>query len=89
MVSDSDIALVIEAQYAQLASPNRAVVNSESSFVAQRLRDAGHYQLATRYWNYVCRVGGLDFGDEVRSNEVKLKSIDNEYAMPAWGTYGT
>lgn len=85
----NEIELIIEAQEAQLAKPTRACVNSESAFVAQRLRDAGHHDLAKRYWNYVCRCGKDEFGDVVRANEEKLKEIDRGFVMPDWGTKGT
>jgi hypothetical protein len=83
-----EVELILEAQKAQLTKPTLACVNSESAFVAQRLRDAGHTDLASRYWSYVCGCG-KDFGDEVAENEKKLKEIDNGFVMPSWGTYGT
>lgn len=81
--------LVIAAQLAQLEKPTRACVNSESAFVSQRLRDQGFITLSKQYWSFVC--GGKDpgFNDEVKENEKKMKVIDREFTMPAWGTYGT
>lgn len=84
----NEVELILAAQKAQLANPTRACVNSESAFVAQRLRDAGHSDLAKRYWSYVCRCGA-GFGAEVEENEKKLKEIDNGFVMPEWGTKGT
>jgi hypothetical protein len=85
----TEVELIIEAQEAQLAKPTRACVNSESAFVAQRLRDAGHTDLAKRYWSMVCSSSKNVFGEVVRANEEKLKQIDNGFVMPAWGTKGT
>lgn len=84
----NEIELILEAQRAQIAKPTRACVNSESAFVAQRLRDAGHIDLAKRYWNSVCSRRA-DFGEEVAENEKILKKIDSGFVMPDWGTYGT
>lgn len=85
----NEIELIIEAQEAQLAKPTRACVNSESAFVAQRLRDAGHLDLAKRYWSMACSSSKSAFGEVVRANEEKLKQIDNGFVMPDWGTKGT
>jgi hypothetical protein len=85
----NEIDLIIEAQEAQLAKPTRACVNSESAFVAQRLRDAGHVDLAKRYWSFVCSSNKDLFGEVVRANEEKLKEIDRGFVMPEWGTKGT
>lgn len=81
--------IVIAAQLVQLENPTRACVNSESAFVAQRLRDQGFNELSKQYWSFVC--GGKDpgFSDEVKENQKKLKMIDKQFEMPAWGTYGT
>jgi hypothetical protein len=86
----NEISLIIEAQEAQLAKPTRACVNSESAFVAQRLRDAGHVDLAKTYWsNVVCSSKKDFFGPIVAENELKLKEIDKGFTMPEWGYKGT
>ena len=82
-------ALVAEAQREQLKKPTRAVVNSESAFVAQRLRDAGHHELAARYWSWVCMSPQVEFNETVQELQEKLEEIDRSVSMPAWGTYGT
>lgn len=81
--------IVIAAQTAQLENPTKACVNSESAFVAQRLRDQGFNELAKQYWSFVC--GGKDpgFSDVVKENEKKLKVIDKQFEMPEWGYKGT
>lgn len=86
--------VVAEAQRAQLENPTRAVVNSESAFVAQRLRNDGYTGVAARYWSWACSVScghenRTEFGDEVYELELALRQIDKGISMPAWGTYGT
>ena len=86
----NEIELIIEAQEAQLANPARACVNSESAFVKQRLAQAGHTDLAKRYWNIVVCSSAKDFfGPIVKANEEKLTLIDRGFTMPEWGTKGT
>ena len=82
--------IIAEAQRKQLEKPTRAVVNSESAFVAQRLRDEGHVDVSKKYWSWVCGGKSPDvFGEEVYELEMKLKEIDAGVSMPSWGTYGT
>lgn len=75
---------------AQIAKPTRAVVNSESAFVKDRLNKLGEYELAKSYWNWVCmnRTKPV-FGDEVMALQDQLNVIDKQSTMPSWGTYGT
>lgn len=78
----------------QIANPARAVVNSESSFVWQRLVDQGHKKAASRYWSWACSFTGRDedrseFGDKVFELQKRLEEIDRGVGMPEWGTYGT
>lgn len=82
-----ELALIRLVQETQLANPTRAVVNSESAFVYNRLLTL-NVNLATRYWNHVCRRS--KFNDvAVDNNERALKCIDNGTEMPSWGTHGT
>lgn len=82
--------VVAAAQRAQLEKPTRAVVNSESAFVAQRLRNDGYTGVAARYWSWSCgHENREEFGDEVYELQMKLKEIDAGVSMPSWGTYGT
>lgn len=82
--------LVAAAQKAQLDKPTRAVVNSESAFVMDRLNNAGQSALARRYWSWSCGAKNrTEFGDEVYELEMKLREIDKTVSMPSWGTYGT
>jgi hypothetical protein len=86
------ITFILEAQEAQLANPTRACVNSESAFVADRLRSMGHKELAKTYWSWVCSFRSTDslkFGWKVYDNELKLKQIDAGFTMPEWGYKGT
>lgn len=82
---------VAEAIKEQLAKPARAVVNSESAFVADRLRKNGYTGVAARYWSWVCgRCYKQDeFGQEVYELQRQLEEIDKGVTMPEWGTYGT
>lgn len=86
--------ILAEAMKLQLAKPNRAVVNSESGFVKDRLVRQGHVELAREYWNWAVshpewRKANPVFGLEVLKLQEKLDEIDNSCTMPAWGTYGT
>lgn len=81
--------IVIAEQLKQLEKPTRACVNSESAFVAERIRNAGHIELSKQYWNFVCGGKNPGFNDEVQKNAKKLKDIDRGFTMPEWGTYGT
>lgn len=68
---------ILSAMTAQLAKPTRAVVNSESAFVAQRLRDAGHMDEAKAYWNWVCMgKSAKTFGQDVADLQVQLDALD-------------
>jgi hypothetical protein len=79
MSSMSEMHMVItDAIRAQLAKPARAVVNSESAFVAQRLRDAGEHDAARLYWNYVCSSKKTQpFGQEVADLQAQLDALDS------------
>lgn len=84
--------LVAEAQREQLKNPARAVVNSEAAFVAGRIHDAGHPDIAARYWSWVCGYHykrDLDFNETVRQLQDKLEQIDKGVSAPEWATYGT
>ena len=82
--------VVIDAIKAQLEKPTRAVVNSESAFVAQRLRNDGYTGVAARYWSWSCgHENREEFGDEIYELQMQLNEIDRGVSMPAWGTYGT
>ena len=83
--------VIIDAQEAQLKNPARAVVNSESTFVKDRIVKAGFPDLAKEYWNWVC-MSNRDkpvFGERVLELQKQLKAIDDQSTMPSWGTYGT
>lgn len=82
--------ILIEAMKAQLEKPNRAIVSSESSFVAQRLRESGYPKIAERYWYWVCKHkrNVEEFGEEIYNLQVELDKI-SRFDMPSWGTYGT
>lgn len=82
---------LITAMKAQLAKPNRAVVNSETAFVKDRLYDMGEKDLAKEYWNWNCGrwEDNPKFGPEVQELQTQLRNIDKGITMPEWGTYGT
>lgn len=82
--------VVKEAIWAQIQHPTRAVVNGESSFVAQRLRSNGYTGVAARYWSWACGHTDPDeFGDEIYELQRRLDAIDRGIDMPVWGTSGT
>ena len=87
MFTEDELTLIRQAQTEQIANPTRACVNTESSFVYNRLISV-NVNLATRYWNHICRRAS--FNDEAAdNNQIKLKRIDAGFSMPAWGTSGT
>ena len=74
----------------QLNNPARAVVNSESAFVRERLLKMGEKELARDYWWWCCTGCSVPiFGEEVMALQTRLNEIDKQSTMPAWGTYGT
>lgn len=88
--------IVFEAQASQLANPAQACVNSESAFVSDKIRDAGHPELAKSYWSWVCSSPERDpvkaveaFGVEVYEQYIQLRAIDKGFTMPEWGYKGT
>lgn len=88
---ETKINILIEQMKAQVAMPTRAVVNSESAFVADRLNKLGEYELAKKYWSWVCSYWEKNpiFGEEVTALQHQLNAIDKQSTMPSWGTYGT
>lgn len=89
---EKQIDILIKAMTAQLANPARAVVNSESAFVKDRLNKLGEYEIANKYWNWLCCTRWQTnpiFGEEVQALQLKLEAIDKQSTMPSWGTYGT
>lgn len=86
-----NIQVLIEVMKEQIAKPTRAVVNSESAFVKDKLNQRGETDLAKQYWNWICCAGRDTpmFGDEVMELQKQLNAIDKKSTMPAWGTYGT
>ena len=68
--------VILSAMTAQLAKPTRAVVNSESAFVAQRLRDAGHMDEAKAYWSWVCCGKPKTFGEDIHTLQMQLDALD-------------
>lgn len=79
---------IIEAQQEQLAKPARAVVNSECSFVCEKLRNRGYDKAAALYWSFTCGTAKIK---NVKVNRLhkQLRDIDSQSTMPEWGTYGT
>jgi hypothetical protein len=93
MYTESQINLIRDAQAMQISNPNRAVVNSESSFAAQRIRSVDA-ELADEYWSWA-RSFSPDwknagkYGDVVKEQQIKMNEIDQEQTMPSWGYAGT
>lgn len=89
----TDIEIIIEAQAAQLASPARAIVNSECAFVQDRIAHIyNRPDLAREYWNWVCSEasrGCVRYGQEVLDQYIALRVIDSKQTMPDWGYKGT
>jgi len=79
---------VIAAQELQLASPAKAVVNSESMFVRQRLIDQGFAETARIYWCFACGVGYFT-DNRVLELQAKLRQIDQASKAPSWICSGT
>lgn len=83
------IELIIDAQKQQLKKPTRSVVNGESSFVRQRLIDAGHSKTASLYWSWVTGNKRLITDEDVIRLQKQLEAIDQKSSMPDWGRAGT
>lgn len=82
--------IIQEAQRYYIAKPRRACVSSESSFVYERIWNAGNPKFATMYWNWVTMGMHRDlFNEETKRLQEELKKIDHKFVMPEWGTYGT
>ena len=82
--------IILKAIAAQIEKPTRAVVNSEGSFVAQRLRVEGHAEIAKEYWSWICSGAKTAyFGEDVMAAQDVLKQIDSGVTMPEWGYAGT
>jgi hypothetical protein len=89
-----NVQFLIQAMKEQIASPARAVVNSESAFVKDRLYKMGQEDLGAQYWSWVCSANRNTpvFGDEVMELQRKLKEIDAAAAPVivddkfTWGT---
>ena len=88
--------IVFAAQAQQLLKPARACVNSECAFVADKIRDAGHPELAKAYWSWVCShpegnpaKAVEKFGVECYEQYIQLREIDKGFTMPEWGYKGT
>lgn len=79
---------ILNAQIEQLENPTRAVVNSEHSFVCEKLRKRGFNEASALYWKYVCGCGRIDDPEVIRLAG-QLTKIDREQTMPDWGYYGT
>lgn len=81
---------IIEAQAYFIENPVSACVNSESSFVKQRLQQQGFLQAASLYWSFATsRNAKYVMSDEtVIAQEKQLDKASN-FNMPAWGTSGT
>lgn len=77
---------LLDAMRQQIANPARAVVNSESAFIKDRLNNAGEFQLARAYWNWLCcgRPDTLVFTSDPEFIDLQslLDALDAQYAMP-------
>jgi hypothetical protein len=49
-----DIEILRSVLKDQIAKPHKAIINSESAFVQEKLHRAGHSALASAYWDWVC-----------------------------------
>jgi hypothetical protein len=92
-LTSKQINIVIEAQNQMIDFPKKAVVNSESSFVKDIIKQQD-YDLAMEYWSWVCASDSPKylklFNDPtIQSNQKLLKAIDATVTMPAWGYAGT
>lgn len=88
-----NVQFLIQAMKEQIAKPARAVVNSESAFVKDRLYKMGYAELGAQYWSWVCSANRNIpvFGDEVMELQRKLKEVDAGCAPVVddkftWGT---
>jgi hypothetical protein len=75
---------IIEAQQFIIANPARSCVNSESSFVKQRLQQQGFAEAANLYWNFTCSNGKRYISDSIVV-ELEMQLSTTKFNMPAWG----
>ena len=92
-LTEQQIQIVLDAQQPIIDKPVRACVNSESCFVAKRIRSVDKV-LGDEYWSWVCAPSCAKyqalFGDaRIVVNQNKIDEIDGKYTMPAWGYKGT
>lgn len=78
---------IIQAQQFIIANPVRACVNSESSFVKERLQKQGNIEAATLYWQFACM--GKRYITDIRVHELEEQLNASRSTMPAWGIAGT
>lgn len=81
---------IIEAQAFFIENPVRACVNSESSFVKQRLQQQGFLEAASVYWSFATsRNARYVMSDETVITQEKQLDKASYFKMPAYGTSGT
>ena len=79
---------------AQISNPLLLGGKSECIAVWQRLIDNGYTEVAGRYLDWACRSASKDedydeFGEKAFKLQKILNSIEHNFVMPSWGTYGT
>ena len=64
----------------QIANPCKAIVNSESAFVKDKLIKAGHDNLANAYWKWVCmgKAYNPGFNTDIVELQNQLNQIDRK-----------
>ena len=75
-----DIEILRSVLKDQIAKPCKAIVNSESAFVQDKLLKAGQHALASAYWKWVCTglntVHNPGFDSDIIDLQNQLNQID-------------
>jgi hypothetical protein len=92
-LTSKQINIVIEAQHQMIDFPKKAVVNSESFFVKEIIKQQD-YDLAMDYWSWVCALPNSKWSElfndpTIQANQKLLKAIDASVKMPSWGYANT
>lgn len=77
-----DIGILKSVLKEQIAKPCKAIVNSESAFVQDKLLKAGQPDLASAYWKWVCTglnaANNPGFDEEIVELQNQLNQIDRK-----------
>jgi hypothetical protein len=75
----------------QIEKPVLTLVNSEHSFVAQKLYEKKKFDISLGYWHWITmnRHKTDYFPADIMDLIAKLDEVDKKNTISSWGTYGT